>query len=405
MVNPFSYILGRARAALIPTNTNNKVEGTMSESEDFGFVPAMLDGDSSGEAKEAEEGLALVAAPRDLESKKADNEAEEEDDDDDEQKDNVDDDEKDSEAAGSLPNELTDPKVLEFLRILDEYRVKCEDEGNYAEAERASDQLDNLRAQEMKRQVKAMKARQISERQDIQLAHQVQFKEFNTSWDRYLDEFDNMAQGYIRTMTAKHAQELRDFQEQLHKSVVAKPPKFSKELLEWRRRQHMLAKSAQYAEAQKIKKIADMMEKKERSRMDHSADSSFAAKEGKFRSRQQAELNALLKRIDVRRKEHLGQRNLDSKRLLQRNKNVQAVLVSKQSVEERAARQDIKDRLSRPRTGIFGSEPPKKTPQQRPKRTVKKKATKPKRRIEDKKASPLPSLSSSSSPNSAFLTS
>jgi len=42
----------------------------------------------------------------------------------------------------------------------------------------------------------------------------------------------------------------------------------------------------------------------------------------------------LLKRIDSRRKEHIKQRNLDSKRLLQRNRNVQAVLLeSKQSVE------------------------------------------------------------------------
>merc|ERR1712006_49433 len=59
----------------------------------------------------------------------------------------------------------------------------------------------------------------------------------------------------------------------------------------------------------------------------------FARKEAQFRQQQQAELQALLKRIDARRKEHIKQRNLDSKRLLQRNRNVQAVLESKQSVE------------------------------------------------------------------------
>merc|ERR1712046_549105 len=55
--------------------------------------------------------------------------------------------------------------------------------------------------------------------------------------------------------------------------------------------------------------------------------------ETKFRAEQQAELQALLKRIDSRRKEHIKQPNLDSKRLLQRNRNVQAVLESKQTVE------------------------------------------------------------------------
>lgn len=83
-----------------------------------------------------------------------------------------------------LPQEGTDPKVMEFLRILDEYRLKNENEGNYEEAERASKQLDNLRKQEMKRQVKALKARQIAERQDIQVAHNLQFEEFNKAWDK-----------------------------------------------------------------------------------------------------------------------------------------------------------------------------------------------------------------------------
>ena len=40
-----------------------------------------------------------------------------------------------------------DTKVVEFLRILDEYRIKCEDEGNYLEAERATKQLGTLRKQ------------------------------------------------------------------------------------------------------------------------------------------------------------------------------------------------------------------------------------------------------------------
>lgn len=40
-----------------------------------------------------------------------------------------------------------DRKVLEFLRILDEYRLKCEEEGNYLEAGRAAKQLEALRKQ------------------------------------------------------------------------------------------------------------------------------------------------------------------------------------------------------------------------------------------------------------------
>ena len=59
----------------------------------------------------------------------------------------------------------------------------------------------------------------------------------------------------------------------------------------------------------------------------------FARREAKFRLQQQAELQALLKRIECRRKEHIKQRNLDTKRLLQRNRNVQAVLDTKHNSE------------------------------------------------------------------------
>eukprot|EP01031_Cornospumella_fuschlensis_P027385 gene27385-33076_t len=62
--------------------------------------------------------------------------------------------------------EGTDPKVLEFLRILEEYRVQCEEQGNYLEASRAHKQLGILRKQEERRQQKVIQARHISERQD-----------------------------------------------------------------------------------------------------------------------------------------------------------------------------------------------------------------------------------------------
>jgi hypothetical protein len=239
-----------------------------------------------------------------------------------------------------------DPKVLEFLNILDEYRLKCEDEGNYLEAGRANGQLETLRKQEERRQQKSLKARQLAERQDVQIAHNMQYADFNGAWDKYMDEYDQMAQMYIQQMTEKHAVALLEFQEQLHKEVIDKPPKFSKELLEWRRRQHMLARQKNYAEAQKIKRIADVMEERERKSLDEMNRQQFARRETKFRAQQQSELQALLKRIDGRRKEHIKQRNLDSKRLLQRNRNVQAVLESKQSVEAVKSVAEIKANLA-----------------------------------------------------------
>lgn len=52
------------------------------------------------------------------------------------------------------------------------------------QAGRAQEQLETLRAQEERRQQKAVRARQIAERSDVQLAHNMQYQDFNKAWDR-----------------------------------------------------------------------------------------------------------------------------------------------------------------------------------------------------------------------------
>jgi hypothetical protein len=237
------------------------------------------------------------------------------------------------EKSSDVFMEGSDPKVLEFLRILEEYRLKCEEEGNYLEAGRAFKQLGVLRKQEEKRQQKVIQARQISEKQDVQLAHNMQLSEFNRSWDRYMNDYDQMAQSYIQQMTERHAIVLLDFQKKLRQELASKPPRWSKDLLDQRRKQHISARNKNYTQAQKLKKISDQHEAREREDMEQAQAIIFARREAKFRIQQQAELQALLKRIECRRKEHIKQRNIDTKRLLQRNRNVQTVLDTKQKAE------------------------------------------------------------------------
>jgi hypothetical protein len=259
------------------------------------------------------------------------------------------------------PHDGPDPKVLEFLRILEEYRIKCEEEGNYLEASRAHKQLSVLRKQEEKRQQKAIRARQISERQDVQLAHNMQFNEFNTSWDKYMDEYDSMAQMYIQQMTERHALVLLEFQKHLRLELASKPPKWSKDLLEQRKKQHICARNKSYAEAQRLKNVCDKIEQKEREELEQGQAIVFARKEAQFRQHQQVELQALLKRIECRRKEHIKQRNLDCKRLLQRNRNVQSVLESKQSFESQRLFDDVKKTLNSTNFPSLGTSASSKT--------------------------------------------
>ena len=156
-------------------------------------------------------------------------------------------------------DESPEQKVLEFLRILDEYRKKCESEGNYKEAERAHKQLTVLRKQEERRQQRVVISQQEAEKLDIQKSHNIQIEEFNIAWDKYLDDYDSMAQQYILQMTERHAKALVEIQGKLREEIVSKPPKWSKELIEQRRKQFISARNRNYREAEELKKICDGM--------------------------------------------------------------------------------------------------------------------------------------------------
>lgn len=141
-----------------------------------------------------------------------------------------------------LSEEGPDPKVEEFLRVLGDYRVKCEKDGNYPEAERAASQFESVRKAEENRRNRAMKTRHAGEKADVLAAHAQQFEEFNAAWERYLREFDSMASVYVQQMKERHDAAFQDFQMALHAELMAKPIKFSRELLEWRGREITMVK-------------------------------------------------------------------------------------------------------------------------------------------------------------------
>ena len=51
-----------------------------------------------------------------------------------------------------------DSKVLDFLRLLEEYRRKCEEEGNYGEAKKARSKFEELLKKETIRQKNNIRA-------------------------------------------------------------------------------------------------------------------------------------------------------------------------------------------------------------------------------------------------------
>lgn len=57
---------------------------------------------------------------------------------------------RDTSSRGMI-NVTADSKVLDFLRLLEEYRRKCEEQGNYAEARKSRSKFEELLKKETQR--------------------------------------------------------------------------------------------------------------------------------------------------------------------------------------------------------------------------------------------------------------
>merc|ERR1712224_117684 len=80
--------------------------------------------------------------------------------------------------------------VVEFLRILEEYRINSEAERSFTEAEQAAKQIEALRAMEIKREQKMLDRRQQNEIRNHEDDCDNKMMKFHAQWDSYLKKFD-----------------------------------------------------------------------------------------------------------------------------------------------------------------------------------------------------------------------
>ncbi|OMJ74556.1 hypothetical protein SteCoe_26487 [Stentor coeruleus] len=235
-------------------------------------------------------------------------------------------------------------KVLDFLQLLEEYRLKCESEGNYNEAKKAQLKYDELKKKETFRQLQQMKEAQEKELHSLEDAQNTQLEDFNKAWDSYMAEYEATAYKSLEKLKEKHIQEYQELMEKVT-AEAQKKVKHSKELLGLRQKQQVLAKQKSYEEAEKIKAKADQLEEIEDEKNEVIVKKIIETKEKKLRQQQQMALAALLKRIQRDRNEQIKHREMDSSRLIMRNRNIVNSLVIKQNAEAKKTLQQVKENL------------------------------------------------------------
>ena len=147
--------------------------------------------------------------------------------------------------------------MIDFLRLLEEYRRKCEMEQNYAEAKKARGKFDELLKKETIRQKNTIRAVQEQELQDIEAAQKAQFLEFSQAWDNYMSDYEATAYLSLEKLKEKHMIEFQNYQEKI-RTELKKKMKFSKDLLELRDREAKLVRMKRYDEAERL--LADAIE-------------------------------------------------------------------------------------------------------------------------------------------------
>lgn len=249
------------------------------------------------------------------------------------------------ESALSQPdNEMTTPLTL--LKRLHAYRKHCESTGEYVEAQKARRKYEELRCKEEERQRRLVAQAQQHEMNEVEQAQKHQFLGFSAAWDKYMADYESTAFMSLERLKEQHSGEFATFQDKMRSQP--KPTKFSRELLELRRKQEALAKLGQYEEAYKVKEAADHLEEWELARSASIVSDSARGAESRLRQQQTKALAALQKRVQRDRGEQIRHRQVDSQRLIQRNKNLKADLAKKQHLEFSRAEAAIKSIMSQP---------------------------------------------------------
>jgi len=250
------------------------------------------------------------------------------------------------EESAPQDGEMETTTPLTLLKRLHAYRKKCESNGDYVEAQKARRKYEELRAKEEERQRKLVDQAQQHEMNEVEQAQKQQFLGFSAAWDKYMADYESTAYMSLERLKEQHAGEFASFQDKLRNQPNR--CKYSRELLELRRKQEALARLGKYEDAWKVKEAGDHLEEWEMARGAASLGESARRAEERLRQQQQKALAALLKRIQRDRGEQIRHRQVDSQRLIQRNKNLKVDLSKKQHLEFQRAEAAIKSIMSQP---------------------------------------------------------
>lgn len=212
---------------------------------------------------------------------------------------------------GDAPCDLED--IQDAINQLTEEMKEYQRNGRYIEAQSSLMKVEAFQQEANRRFRESLKAKHLNEKKEIEEAHLGEFKQFEAFWDGKIAEFQEEASRAEEETVQRQQEELVRFEEELQKSMPARP-KDSSDVLNLKKIEENLAKQQEYLEAHKVQQKCQGMEREEQEKWDVTRECKIRNQLNQLIQKQQQELNALRKRISTAQEEHLKTRATELER-------------------------------------------------------------------------------------------
>ena len=149
-----------------------------------------------------------------------------------------------------------------------------------------------------------------------------------------MNDYESTAYDLVEQLKQKHNQEVSEMQAYMTEKFYNEH-RWPKQIIDLRKQEQIYFKVKDYVNAEKIKQVCSDLEQKEVDHMQQELQVKLTKEESNLRQKQKNQLQTLLSRIQRDREEQVKHRQVDSNRLLQRNRNLLNDILEKQATEQR----------------------------------------------------------------------
>ena len=227
----------------------------------------------------------------------------------------------------SLPLE----KIEEYIKILEEFQNKCEEEAKFVEADLAQKKIAQLIKVKNKKNLLNKKTEQIEERDELERTQKEELDEFNKEQDKKFYELNEKFQEMQSKLEEEHNSQLRDLQqkyEEKYSNYIIKP---SPELINLNKKLDLYVQRKDYKNAHQTQIDIANLTKKEKEKFEQEKYKAIQREIENLQKKQLNETKGLELKIQSTYNSFKKNRALKVQELLLKYKNQFRDLENKQS--------------------------------------------------------------------------